>query len=214
MASLVAYVASPLAAATKGACVRSALFKDLHTVIGCTGFVAGRSIQLELARAALDSGEALLPLAIWGRLRCHRQRQRAGSVRCATGRARPAAIARPIGMGHRLDERKGHALRDSGLPVGEDGHSPNPFIARRFESHGIAWARQISPLPSGLFELGPSDVPGAGMRLPRRTLLTGKTVLGRRCLSSLVGLRCVSFPVRSQDLRRWGVRIGQVRRTA
>jgi NmrA-like family len=56
MASLVAYVASPLAAATKGACVRSALFKDLHTVIGCTGFVAGRSIQLELARAALDSG--------------------------------------------------------------------------------------------------------------------------------------------------------------
>ncbi len=34
----------------------SALFQDFHTVIGCTGFVAGRSIQLKLARAALDSG--------------------------------------------------------------------------------------------------------------------------------------------------------------
>ena len=34
----------------------SALFKGFHTVIGCTGFVAGRSIQLKLARAALDAG--------------------------------------------------------------------------------------------------------------------------------------------------------------
>jgi NmrA-like family len=34
----------------------SALFEDFHTVIGCTGFVAGRSIQLKLARAALDAG--------------------------------------------------------------------------------------------------------------------------------------------------------------
>lgn len=34
----------------------SALFQDFHTVIGCTGFVAGRSIQHKLARAALDSG--------------------------------------------------------------------------------------------------------------------------------------------------------------
>ena len=34
----------------------SALFKRFHTVIGCTGFVAGRSIQLKLARAALDAG--------------------------------------------------------------------------------------------------------------------------------------------------------------
>jgi NmrA-like family len=34
----------------------SALFEDFHTVIGCTGFVAGRSIQLKLALAALDAG--------------------------------------------------------------------------------------------------------------------------------------------------------------
>ncbi len=34
----------------------SALFRDFHTVIGCTGFVAGRSIQLKLARAVLDAG--------------------------------------------------------------------------------------------------------------------------------------------------------------
>lgn len=34
----------------------AALFKDFHTVIGCTGFVAGRSIQLKLAHAALDAG--------------------------------------------------------------------------------------------------------------------------------------------------------------
>ncbi len=34
----------------------SALFEDFHTVIGCTGFVAGRRIQLKLARAALDAG--------------------------------------------------------------------------------------------------------------------------------------------------------------
>ena len=34
----------------------SALFQDFHAVIGCTGFVAERSIQLKLARAALDSG--------------------------------------------------------------------------------------------------------------------------------------------------------------
>jgi hypothetical protein len=34
----------------------SALFKDFHTVIGCTGFVAGRGIQLKLARAALNAG--------------------------------------------------------------------------------------------------------------------------------------------------------------
>lgn len=34
----------------------STLFKDFHTVIGCTGFVAGRRIQLKLARAALDAG--------------------------------------------------------------------------------------------------------------------------------------------------------------
>ncbi len=34
----------------------SALFRDFHTVIGCTGFVAGRSIQLKLAQAALDAG--------------------------------------------------------------------------------------------------------------------------------------------------------------
>lgn len=33
----------------------SALFRDFHTVIGCTGFVAGRSIQLKLARAVLDA---------------------------------------------------------------------------------------------------------------------------------------------------------------
>jgi hypothetical protein len=34
----------------------AALFKDFHTVIGCTGFVAGRSIQLKLARAAIKAG--------------------------------------------------------------------------------------------------------------------------------------------------------------
>ena len=32
------------------------LFGQFHTVIGCTGFVAGRSIQLKLARAALAGG--------------------------------------------------------------------------------------------------------------------------------------------------------------
>jgi hypothetical protein len=31
-------------------------FRGFHTVIGCTGFVAGRSIQLKLARAVLDAG--------------------------------------------------------------------------------------------------------------------------------------------------------------
>ena len=31
-------------------------FRRFHTVIGCTGFVAGRSIQLKLARAALEAG--------------------------------------------------------------------------------------------------------------------------------------------------------------
>ena len=31
-------------------------FRGFHTVIGCTGFVAGRSIQRKLARAALDAG--------------------------------------------------------------------------------------------------------------------------------------------------------------
>jgi NmrA-like family len=31
-------------------------FRRFHTVIGCTGFVAGRSIQLKLARAALGAG--------------------------------------------------------------------------------------------------------------------------------------------------------------
>lgn len=36
----------------------SALFQGFDTVIGCTGFVAGRSIQLKLARAALDAGVA------------------------------------------------------------------------------------------------------------------------------------------------------------
>lgn len=32
------------------------LFRGFDTVIGCTGFVAGRSIQLKLARAVLDAG--------------------------------------------------------------------------------------------------------------------------------------------------------------
>ncbi len=32
------------------------LFKDFHTVIGCTGFVAGSSIQLKLTSAVLDAG--------------------------------------------------------------------------------------------------------------------------------------------------------------
>ncbi len=32
------------------------LFREFDTVIGCTGFVAGRSIQLKLARAALAAG--------------------------------------------------------------------------------------------------------------------------------------------------------------
>ena len=31
-------------------------FRRFHTVIGCTGFVAGRSVQLKLARAALGAG--------------------------------------------------------------------------------------------------------------------------------------------------------------
>jgi saccharopine dehydrogenase-like NADP-dependent oxidoreductase len=31
-------------------------FRHFHSVIGCTGFVAGRSIQLKLARAALGAG--------------------------------------------------------------------------------------------------------------------------------------------------------------
>ncbi len=30
-------------------------FGDFHTVIGCTGFVAGRNIQLKLAQAAFDA---------------------------------------------------------------------------------------------------------------------------------------------------------------
>ena len=34
----------------------AALFKDFHTVIGCTGFVAGSGIQRKLARAVLDAG--------------------------------------------------------------------------------------------------------------------------------------------------------------
>lgn len=34
----------------------STLFEGFDTVIGCTGFVAGRSIQLKLARATLDAG--------------------------------------------------------------------------------------------------------------------------------------------------------------
>ncbi|CAA9373306.1 Putative oxidoreductase [uncultured Leptolyngbya sp.] len=33
----------------------SALFRDFHTVIGCTGFVVGRSTQLKLAHAVLDA---------------------------------------------------------------------------------------------------------------------------------------------------------------
>ena len=33
-----------------------ALFKDYHTVIGCTGFVTGRGFQLKLARAVLEAG--------------------------------------------------------------------------------------------------------------------------------------------------------------
>jgi uncharacterized protein YbjT (DUF2867 family) len=32
------------------------LFKGHHTVIGCTGFVTGRGLQLKLARAVLDAG--------------------------------------------------------------------------------------------------------------------------------------------------------------
>jgi len=32
------------------------IFRPFHTVIGCTGFVAGRSVQLKVARAALDAG--------------------------------------------------------------------------------------------------------------------------------------------------------------
>jgi hypothetical protein len=31
-------------------------FRPFHSVIGCTGFVAGRGIQLKLARAAIDAG--------------------------------------------------------------------------------------------------------------------------------------------------------------
>ena len=34
----------------------SLLFKDFHTVIGCTGFVTGRGFQLKLARAVLEAG--------------------------------------------------------------------------------------------------------------------------------------------------------------
>jgi hypothetical protein len=33
-----------------------ALFKNYHTVIGCTGFVTGRGFQLKLARAVLEAG--------------------------------------------------------------------------------------------------------------------------------------------------------------
>lgn len=34
----------------------TALFKGFHTVIGCTGFVTGRGLQLKLARTVLDAG--------------------------------------------------------------------------------------------------------------------------------------------------------------
>ncbi len=34
----------------------SALFSNFDSVVGCTGFVAGRSIQLKLARSVLDAG--------------------------------------------------------------------------------------------------------------------------------------------------------------
>ena len=34
----------------------SRLFKDFHTVIGCTGFAAGRGVQLKVTRAVLDAG--------------------------------------------------------------------------------------------------------------------------------------------------------------
>lgn len=36
----------------------AALFKGLHTVISCTGFVGGRGTQLKLTRAVLDAGVA------------------------------------------------------------------------------------------------------------------------------------------------------------
>ena len=59
---------------------------------------------------------------------------------------------------HTRTELRGHALRASRFPAGEDVHSPNPFLARRFGPHGTAWARQIPLLRSGLFELGPRHV--------------------------------------------------------
>ncbi len=34
----------------------AALFKRFHTVVSCTGFVAGRGMQLKLARAVLEAG--------------------------------------------------------------------------------------------------------------------------------------------------------------
>ena len=62
-------------------------------------------------------------------------------------------IGRPGGAGgalptmaiHGVDwERKGHALRASRFLIGGDVHSPDPFIARRFEPPGNAWARSAT----------------------------------------------------------------------
>lgn len=50
------FVPGNLAADSPAALV--ALFRDFHTVIGCTGFVGGPGTQLKLARAVLEAGVA------------------------------------------------------------------------------------------------------------------------------------------------------------
>jgi hypothetical protein len=127
----------------------------------------------------------------------------AGSVGAPFGSVAGATRFAADGRAERLER---HALGASRFPAGEDVQSPNLFLARRCEPHGTFWGRQIPLLRSGLFELGPRQVPGAGMRLQRQSFRKGKTVLGPRCFSNFVGLRCVSFPVASPNLRTWATK--------
>jgi hypothetical protein len=80
--------------------------------------------------------------------------------------------------------RKGHALRASLFPVGEDVHGLNPFIMRRVGPTGNAWGRLVPPLTKPVVRARtPSDTQGTKRRASRRD---------HSRMS--VALRCVSFP--------------------
>ena len=120
--------------------------------------------------------------------------------------ARPKARRRSISppastrIIHRPASSMAPTLKGSSRPPWSCPRDISPLIARRFEPHGTAWARQIPRLRSGFFELGPRHVPRGRDAASARVVRKGEVRSGA----------AVPFQLRWVAMRDFSRRLGRI----